>query len=78
MNKEFNYDDILNNFEEFCDGFEAGAALRFSGRDVESRQPIDHKAVERVTPTVVRQIDTPREEDLKLRSTTIDVPSTEV
>ncbi len=76
MNK--NYQEILDNFEEFCDGFEAGAALRFSGRDIESRQAIDHKAVERAAPAVVRQIDTPRAEDFSLRSTSIDVQASEV
>ena len=50
------YEDILNNFEQFCDGFEVAAAERFSGQDNDSRQPIDNGEVQRVTPAVVREV----------------------
>lgn len=50
------YNDILNNFEQFCDGFEVAAAERFSGQDNDSRQPIDNGEVQRVTPAVVREV----------------------
>ena len=72
------YEKVLANFEQFCDEFEGAAAQRFSGVDNDSRQPIEHSAVERVTPDVVREVDEVGEEDIIARATTIDVPSTEV
>ena len=72
------YEKVLANFEQFCDGFENAAAQRFSGVDNDSRQPIEHSSVERVTPAVVREVDEVGEEDIIARATTIDVPSTEV
>ena len=50
------YEDILNNFESFCDNFEVAAAERFSGQDNDSKQPIDNGEVQRVTPAVVREV----------------------
>ena len=50
------YEDILDNFEQFCDQFAGAAAQRFSGQDNDSRQPIDNGEVQRVTPTVVREV----------------------
>ena len=72
------YEKVLANFEQFCDGFESAAAQRFSGVDNDSRQPIEHTAVESVTPAVVREVAEVGEEDILARATTIDVPSTEV
>tara|TARA_B100000427_G_scaffold102200_1_gene84443 strand:- start:4457 stop:4735 length:279 start_codon:yes stop_codon:yes gene_type:complete len=72
------YEKILNNFEQFCDQFEGAAARRFSGVDNDSRQPIEHEAVEHITPTVVREVDVVGEEDVIARKTTVDVPSTTV
>ncbi len=72
------YEKVLANFEQFCDEFEGAAAQRFSGLDNDSRQPIEHTAVESVTPDVVREVDEVGEEDILARATTIDVPSTEV
>ena len=72
------YERILDNFEQFCDEFEVAAAERFSGRDNDSRQPIDNAEVQRVTPTVVREVNTVGEEDITARTSTIDVPSTEI
>ena len=72
------YTDILNNFEQFCDGFEVAAAERFSGQDNDSRQPIDNAAVQRETPTIVREVKHDGEEIEFLRETSIDVPSTEI
>ena len=72
------YEKILNNFEQFCDQFEGAAARRFSGVDNDSRQPIEHEAVEHITPTVVREVDVVGEEDITARTTTVDVPSTTV
>ena len=72
------YEKVLANFEQFCDQFEGAASQRFSGVDNDSRQPLEHTAVERVTPEIVREIDEVGEEDILARATTIDVPSTEV
>ena len=71
------YERILDNFEQFCDEFEVAAAERFSGRDNDSRQPIDNAEVQRVTPTVVREVNTIGEEDIITGTTAIDVSSTE-
>ena len=72
------YNQVLNNFDQFCDEFEFAAAKRFSGVDNDSRQPLDNAEVQRVTPTVVREVDSVGEEDITARTTTVDVPSTEV
>ena len=72
------YEKILANFEQFCDEFEGAASHRFSGVDNDSRQPIEHSAVDRVTPEVVREIDEVGEEDILARATSIDVQATEV
>ena len=72
------YEKILNNFDQFCDDFEVAAAKRFSGVDNDSRQPLDNAEVQRVTPTVVREVDSVGEEDITARTSTVDVPSTEV
>ena len=72
------YEKILNNFDQFCDDFEFAAAKRFSGVDNDSRQPVDNADVQRVTPTVVREVNTVGEEDITARTSTIDVPSTTI
>jgi len=72
------YEKILNNFDQFCDDFEFAAAKRFSGVDNDSRQPLDNAEVQRVTPTVVREVDSVGEEDITARTSTVDVPSAEV
>ncbi len=78
MDPRLNYDKILNNFEQFCDEFEGAAAKRFSGQDDDSRQPIKHESVERITPIVVREIDVVGEEDLNFGEPSIDIQATEV
>ena len=70
------YEDILNNFDKFCDEFEDAAAERFSGQDNDSRQPIEHESVERVTPEVVREVEPLGREDLVAGESTIDVQAT--
>ena len=72
------YNQVLNNFDQFCDEFEFAAAKRFSGVDNDSRQPLDNAEVQRVTPTVVREVDSVGEEDITARTTTVDVPSTTI
>ena len=72
------YEKVLANFEQFCDEFEGAAAQRFSGVDNDSRQPIEHAAVESVTPAIVREIEEPGEEDILARASSIDVQATEI
>ena len=72
------YNQVLNNFDQFCDDFEFAAAKRFSGVDNDSRQPLDNAEVQRVTPTVVREVNTVGEEDITARTSTVDVPSTTI
>ena len=70
------YENILDNFEQFCDEFENAAAERFSGQDKDSRTPITHDSVTRVTPEVVREIEPLGREDLVAGETTVDVQAT--
>jgi len=70
------YQDILNNFDKFCDDFEDAAAERFSGQDEDSRTPISHDSVTRVTPEVVREVEPLGREDLIAGETTVDVQAT--
>ena len=77
VDKNF-YNEVLDNFDQFCDNFEFAAAKRFSGVDNDSRQPLDNAEVQRVTPTVVREVDSVGEEDITARTTTVDVPSTTI
>ena len=70
------YQDILNNFDKFCDDFENAAAERFSGQDEDSRTPITHDSVTRVTPEVVREVEPLGREDLVAGETTVDVQAT--
>ena len=72
------YEQVLNNFDQFFDDFEFAAAKRFSGVDNDSRQPLDNAEVQRVTPTVVREVDSVGEEDITARTSTVDVPSTTI
>ena len=72
------YEKVLANFEQFCDQFEGAASQRFSGVDNDSRQPLEHTAVESVTPAVVREVDEVGEDDILARASAIDVQATEV
>ena len=67
------YEKVLANFEQFCDEVEGAASHRFSGVDNDSRQPIDNAEVQRVTPTVVREVEPVGEEDIQARASIIDV-----
>ena len=67
------YEKVLANFEQFCDEFEGAASHRFSGLDNDSRQPIDNAEVQRVTPTVVREVESVGAEDVQARAAIVDV-----
>ena len=70
------YEKVLANFEQFCDEFEGAASHRFSGVDNDSRQPVDNAEVQRVTPTIVREVESVGEEDVQARASIIDVQAT--
>ena len=67
------YEKVLANFEQFCDQFEGAASQRFSGVDNDSRQPVDNSEVQRVTPTIVREVESVGEEDVQARASIVDV-----
>ena len=67
------YEKVLANFEQFCDEFEGAASYRFSGVDNDSRQPVDNAEVQRVTPAIVREVESVGEEDVQARAAIVDV-----
>jgi len=67
------YEEILANFDAFCDQFEGAAAKRFAGLDNDSRQPISNTTVREVTPVAVREVDDGGEEGITIRTPPIDV-----
>lgn len=67
------YDEILANFDAFCDQFEGAAAKRFAGLDNDSRVPITNAEVQRATPTAAREVDDGGEEGISIRTPPIDV-----
>ena len=68
------YQQILDNFDAFCDGFEQQAAERFLRGNEESpvlsRYSDKHRGA---TPRVVSEISEPGTEGLPAREPTIDV-----
>ncbi len=72
------YEEILNNFDAFCDQFEGAAAKRFAGLDNDSRQPIDNATVQRATPRAAKEVDDGGEEGIQLREPPIDVQAAPV
>ena len=71
-----NYEEILNNFDAFCDQFETAAARRFAGLDDDSRQPINNAEVKRATPRAAREVDDGGDEGVAIRTPPIDVQAT--
>ena len=67
------YEEILANFDAFCDQFEGAAARRFAGLDDASRQPINNSEVQRVTPVAVREVDDGGGEGVVIRTPPVDV-----
>jgi len=72
------YEQILQNFDAFCDDFEFAAAKRFAGLDNDSKQPINNTEVQRVTPVAVREIDDGGGENFIIRTPPIDVQAAPV
>ena len=68
------YEDMLNDFDSFCDQFEARAAKAYNGGDQNNGRVIDQ--IERIgenTPMAVREIEHPRENPPKASESIIDV-----
>ena len=72
------YEKAFEDFDHFCDEFENAAKKRFQGIDDDSRQPIDNAEVERVTPTVVQEIDDIGGEGFEFREPPVNVQATTV
>ena len=70
------YEEILNNFDAFCDQFEGAAAKRFSGLDNDSREPINNAEVQRSTPRAAQEVDDGGAEGIQLREPPINVQAT--
>ena len=71
------YQNILDNFDAFCDGFEQQAAERFLRGDRE--QPVLQRYATQGggdTPSAVREISEPGGETPEIGESTIDVQAT--
>ena len=71
------YEDMLNNFDDFCDQFEKRASESYNGGDPNNGRVI--KEIERIggdTPMAVREVEHPRENFGKASESVIDVQAT--
>ena len=71
------YEDMLNNFDDFCDQFEKRASESYNGGDPNNGRVI--KEIERIggdTPMAVREIKHPREDFGEIGKPIIDVQAT--
>ena len=72
------YQQILDNFDSFCDGFEQQAAERFLRGNEESPVLTKYSDKHRgATPRVVSEISEPGGESLPIGESTIDVQATD-
>ena len=70
-------EDMLNNFDDFCDQFEKRASESYNGGDPNNGRVI--KEIERIggdTPMAVREVEHPRETFGKASESVIDVQAT--
>ena len=71
------YEDMLSNFDDFCDQFEKRASESYNGGDLNNGRVI--KEIERIggdTPMAVREVEHPRENFGKASESVIDVQAT--
>ena len=71
------YEDMLSNFDDFCDQFEKRASEAYNGGDPNNGRVI--KEIERIggdTPMAVREVEHPRENFGKASESVIDVQAT--
>lgn len=74
-----NFDNILNNFDDFCDEFESRAAEAFlRGDQNDGRVTRAASEVGERPPSVVREIAEPGPTDIATRAPFIDVSSSSV
>tara|TARA_B000000557_G_C20808749_1_gene458928 strand:+ start:841 stop:1089 length:249 start_codon:yes stop_codon:yes gene_type:complete len=72
------WDEILDNFDEFCDNFENRATKAYNIGDQNEGRVIE--ATERAgedTPVAVREVHHPREQDIPVRESVVDVQATQ-
>ena len=68
------YEDMLNNFDDFCDQFEKRASESYNGGDPNNGRVI--KEIERIggdTPMAVREVEHPRENSREASESIVDV-----
>ncbi len=71
------YDEILANFDAFCDEFESKASNAFlRGDQNDGRVTAEAERVGDSTPEAVREVREPGPTDLPARATTVDVQAT--
>ena len=71
------YEDMLSNFDDFCDQFEKRASESYNGGDQNNGRVIDQ--IERLgenTPMAVREVKHPREDFGETGESIIDVQAT--
>ena len=75
---EFEYEDILNNFDDFCDQFEDRASQAYHKGDQNNGRVVSE--IERVganTPMAVREVEHPREDIGKASESIVDVQASD-
>ena len=71
------YEDMLSNFDDFCDQFEKRASESYNGGDPNNGRVI--KEIERIggdTPMAVREVEHPRENFGEASESVVDVQAT--
>ena len=71
------YEDMLSNFDDFCDQFEKRASESYNGGDPNNGRVI--KEIERIggdAPMAVREVELPREDFGKTGESVVDVQAT--
>jgi|TARA_B100001996_G_C18577787_1_gene561004 hypothetical protein len=76
---DLNYNDILNDFDSFCDAFESRAANAFLRGD-QNNGRVTNKSEEIGTrpPDAVREIAEPGPSNIPARAAIVNVPTTHV
>tara|TARA_B000000532_G_C18522109_1_gene257713 strand:- start:230 stop:484 length:255 start_codon:yes stop_codon:yes gene_type:complete len=71
-----NIDDVINNFDSFCDSFESRAAEAFlRGDQNNGRVTSESEKIGTSTPDAVREIAKPGPANIPARAAIVDIPS---
>jgi len=71
-----NIDDVINNFDSFCDSFESRAAEAFlRGDQNNGRVTSESEKIGASTPDAVREIAKPGPTNIPARAAIVDIPS---